>query len=265
MNIYSILGFVISAVVIGYSAFISTDNMMLFWDWPSAFIVVGGSLAATSISFPINKLGPIFKVFVKRMLMGKQFKYKDVIQEIVEVGEIMRRGESLKAFSDKTKDLFLKESLTIIEDGVIQRDELIDILNERNDNLMYNHMEDVGKIKVMAKFPPAFGMIGTTMGMIILLASLSGADAMKKIGPAMAVAVITTLYGCLITNLSFTPIAENLSAGAKENYVKNKMIIEGLKMGMVKTNPILMVEKLNSFLSPSDRVNWKDVVGKKAA
>lgn len=264
MNIYSVVGFLISAIVVGYSAFLSTDNMLLFWDWPSAFIVVGGSLAATSICFPLNKLGPIFKVFVKRMLMGKQFQYKNVIKELVDVSDLIRRGESLKAYSDKTGDFFLKESLIIIEDGVIQRDELIDLLNERNDNLMYNHMEDVGKIKVMAKFPPAFGMIGTTMGMVVLLASLSGADAMKKIGPAMAVAVITTLYGCLIANLSFVPIAENLAAGAKETYVKNKMIIEGLKMGLVKTNPILMVEKLNSFLTPTDRVNWKDVVGKKA-
>ena len=85
MNIYSVVGFLISAIVVGYSAFLSTDNMLLFWDWPSAFIVVGGSLAATSICFPLNKLGPIFKVFVKRMLMGKQFQYKNVIKELVDV------------------------------------------------------------------------------------------------------------------------------------------------------------------------------------
>ena len=118
--------------------------------------------------------------------------------------------------------------------------------------------EDTRKIKSLGKFPPAFGMMGTTIGMIVLLANLGGEDAMKMIGPAMGVCLITTLYGVIIANLFVIPIGENLEVLSRESQIRNEIILEGIKHIMEKSNPILVAEDLNSFLLPKDRLDWKN-------
>jgi chemotaxis protein MotA len=85
---------------------------------------------------------------------------------------------------------------------------------------------------------------------------------MKKMGPAMGVCLITTLYGAVVSNMLFIPVSENLIETSKDSFVKNKMIIEGVNLLMDKSNPILIVEKLNSYLSPTERLDWKNVVKK---
>src|SRR5690606_14918238 len=135
-----------------------------------------------------------------------------------------------------------------------------EMMEERNENLYHIHSEDAGKLKIVGKYPPAFGMMGTTMGMIVLLANLNGADAIKKVGPAMGVCLITTLYGTVMANFGFLPLADNLVEQSKETYLKNRIIIEGLKFLHAKENPIIAAEKLNSFLLPGDRLDWKTVL-----
>ena len=85
-------------------------------------------------------------------------------------------------------------------------------------------------------------------------------DAIKMIGPAMGVCLITTLYGVVVANLAVIPVAENLFASTKETHLKNQIIVEGVRLILGKTNPIVVAEKLNSFLPPSKRLNWKEVV-----
>ena len=96
--------------------------------------------------------------------------------------------------------------------------------------------------------------------MIVLLSNLGGADAAKTIGPAMAICLITTLYGVAVANLVIIPIAENLTANSKEIRLKNTIITEGIRLIMENKNTVLLAEELNSFLLPKDRINWKDVV-----
>jgi chemotaxis protein MotA len=83
---------------------------------------------------------------------------------------------------------------------------------------------------------------------------------MKKMGPAMGVCLITTLYGSVLSNVLFLPVSENLIDSTKDGFMKNKLIIEGVNLLMDKANPILIVEKLNSYLNPSDRLDWKKVI-----
>jgi chemotaxis protein MotA len=96
----------------------------------------------------------------------------------------------------------------------------------------------------------------------VLLGNLGGEDAMKKMGPAMAVCLITTLYGSVLSNMLFIPVSENLIESTRESFMKNKLIIEGVSLLMDKANPILIIEKLNSYLNPSDRLDWKKVIKK---
>jgi chemotaxis protein MotA len=260
MNINTILGFVIALGVLFVGLKLATDDISMFWDVPSVFIVTGGTLAAAAISFQLNRILAIIKIFIRRMLFGKRYDLTTTIKEIVQVSEAYVRGENLKTVKDSLKDHFLKEALDMMEDGVIKRDELLEIMEKRNENLAFNYMEEANKIKTVGKFPPAFGMIGTTIGMVVLLGNLGGEDAMKRMGPAMAVCLITTLYGSVLSNLAFVPIAENLIDDTKEVYQKNRIVIEGVKLIMEKQNPILIIEKLNSYLIPSQRLDWKTIV-----
>jgi chemotaxis protein MotA len=228
----------------------------LFYDIPSIFIVVGGSFASTAISFQLNRLLVLFKIFIRRVVFGQKHNYIKVINEIVGINESHRKGEAIESLPEKAKDYFLKEALDLAKGGVLSEDDILRILDERNDNMYASHLDEANKMKVVSKYPPAFGMIGTTMGMIVLLANLSKPDAMKFIGPAMGVCLITTLYGAVLANALFIPIAENLMDDSKETYLKNQIIIKGVELILKKTNPILLIEELNSFLAPSERLNW---------
>jgi chemotaxis protein MotA len=260
MNFNTIFSFIIAIAVLFIGLKLATDDIIMFWDIPSVFIVLGGTFAAAAISFQLSRVVQIFKIFVRRMLFGKGHDIPGIIKEVVMVSEAYVRGDSMKAIKDNVKDHFLKEALGMMEDGVIKRDEMLEIMAKRNENLAFNYMEEANKIKTLGKFPPAFGMIGTTIGMVVLLGNLGGEDAMKRMGPAMAVCLITTLYGSVVSNLALNPIAENLIDNTKETFHKNKVIIEGIKLIMEKQNPILIIEKLNSFLIPSQRLDWKTVV-----
>jgi chemotaxis protein MotA len=262
MNFYSIFGFIIATVVLYIGLRLSTDNMMAFYDVPSMFIVFGGTFASTAVCFQLNRFVVLFKIFLRRVVYGKKNLMPDAVKEVLLVADAFKKGDSLNEVKKKIQDPFLIEACNIIEDGIIQKNEILSIMEKRNENITYHSMEEANKIKTVSKFPPAFGMIGTTIGMIVLLGELGGEDAMKKMGPAMGVCLITTLYGAVVSNMLFIPVSENLIETSKDSFVKNKMIIEGVNLLMDKSNPILIVEKLNSYLSPTERLDWKNVVKK---
>src|SRR5947199_10423423 len=105
-------------------------------------------------------------------------------------------------------------------------------------------------LRAIGRFPPAFGLLATTLGMIGLLQKIGQPDSQKLIGPAMSIGLIGTLYGIALANLVFIPIAENLTERTVEEITLRKMIVEGACMLRAQVNPITMREGLNSFLTP---------------
>lgn len=257
MNFLSLIGLVLSTVIFIAGLRTATSDLKMFVDWPSAFIVIGGTFAAASIAFQVSKIGVLFKIFFSQYLKSKSKHLKDVIKNIMQICEGTRNGESLENLISKCQDPFLRECMELISEGILESDKVIEILKQRANQMNYLRNDDVKKIKSLGKYPPAFGMLGTTIGMIVLLANLGGADAMKMIGPAMGVCLITTLYGCAIANLFIIPVGENLEGLTKESELKNKIILEGIKHVLAKSNPVLIAEELNSFLLPKDRLDWK--------
>lgn len=262
MNINSILGFVLATVILFFGLRLASEDLTLFVDFPSAFIVLGGTFGATAIAFQLTRFMRLIKIFILKMLKGENFEMAKTVSELMKLADAFRKGESFKQLKEKTDDLFIIEGLQLLEDGIMTPEECVELMEERNRNITYSYLEDASKMKTVGKYPPAFGMIGTTIGMIVLLANLGGEDAMKMIGPAMGVCLITTLYGSVVANVFFLPVGDNLTEGAKELNLKNKIVIEGLKLIIVKSNPIIVAEKLNSYLIPSQRLDWKEVIGK---
>lgn len=262
MNIASIIGLILALIVLVVGLRLSTPDLKIFLDFPSLFIVLGGTFAATAITFQINKILTLLKIFIKHIFSGSNVDYAALIADIMKIGDAYRRGESLEAHIGKASDPFLRECLELVNDGILEREQLLRILDDRAANMNFMRSEDANKIKILGQFPPAFGMMGTTIGMIVLLANLGGEDALKTIGPAMGVCLITTLYGVVIANLAFIPIAENLTQATKQVHLKNLIIIEGIKHLLAKANPVVVAEELNSFLPPGARLDWKEVIGK---
>ena len=265
MNIYSLVGFLLAVLVLGIGLFVSSDDVSVFVDYISMFIVIGGTIAATSISIQLDKLFMLLKIFVARVLKGKKLVHADVIANLIRISEDVRSGKAMDDIAKEVDDPFLREGLEMLGTGLFGEAEAFELLKARSQNMYATYMTDTNNFKSLGKYPPAFGMMGTTIGMIVLLANLGGADAMKKIGPAMGVCLITTLYGVIIANLAVIPVGENLEASTKDLYLKNTIILAGLKLIAKKKSPVVIAENLNSFLLPKDRLNWKEVVGKKAA
>jgi chemotaxis protein MotA len=115
-------------------------------------------------------------------------------------------------------------------------------------------MHEANMFRTIGRFPPAFGLLATTLGMIAVLQKIGQADSQKLIGPAMSIGLIGTLYGIAMANLIFIPIAEALSERTREEVALRKIIVEGACLIKQQTNPVAMRESLNSFLLPKDRI-----------
>jgi chemotaxis protein MotA len=143
----------------------------------------------------------------------------------------------------------------------ISAEELRDLLETRVNTHYKLYMAEAKVFKTMAKFPPAFGLMGTTMGMIALLQSLGSPDAKNMIGPAMAIALVATLYGLVLTNFVFIPIAENLTKQTQEDLMARNIVVEGIMLMNADRPTKYVEEKVKSFLLPKQRRQ----AGRKAA
>lgn len=258
MNFSTALGFIGAATVFLHSVLTSTDNREIFLNEHGIVIVMGGTFAAASICFPVGKIFRLGLLALKKMLFGYHPNYPEVIKYIIELGDKSRTDPNfLKKEVETVKDLFLKEAIQLVNDGMTE-DQLRDILEQRIETHGKRYQIETNIFKTMAKFPPAFGLLGTTLGMIALLQKLGGEDAAKKIGPAMSIGLVATLYGISLTNFLFIPISENLAEANREDQTMRKIILEGIIMLKNKMHPLMIEEKLNSYLLPSERVSLRD-------
>lgn len=265
MNIFSLasLVFIIGVVILGIITTITPKEYHMFADLPAIFLVLGGTLGAAAITVQINRLGLLLKAFFIRLLTGKRIYYKNIIKDMMGLAEEYRGGATISSLKEKSKEPFIIEGLQMMEDNIIKGEDLFELLEERVENMFHHYSEEANRFKNLGKYPPAFGLMGTVLGMIALLSNLGGADAMKMIGPAMGTCLVATFLGIVVANVFILPIGDSLADNAKEINLKNKIIIEGLRLISEKTNPVIVAEKLNSFLLPSERLDWKDVAAKK--
>jgi chemotaxis protein MotA len=265
MNIKSIIAFVMAGGVFFLGVFTATKNPMAFVDYHAALIVFGGTVAVGAISFQIDRIMLMMKVFYHRVMRGDKINFIGIIKELMAISEAYRTNDpKLNDLIEKSSDHFIKEAMGILTDEFLEQEELEHILKLRASTMAFRYSEDAKKFKALGKFPPAMGLMGAVLGMIALLQTLGQPGAEDAIGPAMSVALVATLYGIAFANLAILPIAENLMDGAREIMAKNNMIVEGVILISKKKNKILVAEELNSYLLPNERLNWKDIEGANA-
>lgn len=255
MNFSSVFG-VMFGIFIMYSALrASADDMRFFLDFHGILIVCGGTAAAASISFPLLKVLSLIKVFILRVLGRNRVDFQNTIAQLLDLNKKASIGvTALKDSLPMIRHEFLREAVSLVSSGVLTEKEIRTALELRLKTTETRYLNEANMFRVIGRFPPAFGLLATTLGMIGILGKIGSPDSQKLIGPAMSMGLVGTLYGIALANLVFIPIAENLTTRTHEEMALRNMIVEGAVMLKSQVNPIAMRENLNSFLLPKDRV-----------
>lgn len=221
-----------------------------FWDPASVMITIGGSMAATLISFPTSQFMNGIKA-IKYIFRESNFSPQDVITTIIELANVARK-DGLLALEDRanqTDDPFLKKGLLLLVDGT--HPDLVRGIVETELVFLEQRHKDVQAVwEQIGSMGPAWGMIGTLLGLVILLKNL---DDPSTIGPSMAVALITTFYGSLLANLLAIPTCTKLKSRSAQEILMKEIMIEGLLSILAGENPRIIEEKLKTFLAPALR------------
>jgi chemotaxis protein MotA len=249
MDFTTILGFFLGIGFIVYSISL-VGPLTWFISYSSIMIVVGGTICSTMISYPLKTFINAFKA-AKHVFFDKKVDIKGNVKLIIDLANLARKEGllALEEAGDNMDDSFLKKGILLIVDGADP--ELVkDVLETEILFIEKRHMESQKVFRTLAAFSPAFGMIGTLIGLIAMLQQLENPD---TLGPSMGVALITTFYGTLIANLICSPIAEKLKTRTQEEMLLREMMIEGLLSIQAGENPRIISEKLKAFLSPIER------------
>jgi len=258
MDLASVLGIVLAFVFLMLGIIFANGDFGLFVDPASIMITIGGSFAGLMASNPLNYVLGIGKV-MRFAFFAPEVNPKDLIITLVSFSEKARR-EGLLALEDNVDELdddFLKGGIRLVVDGtdpeLVRR-----VMETELEYVIERHDRGKKLFDDWALFAPAFGMIGTLMGLILMMVNLEDKAA---IGPGMSTALITTLYGAIVANAVMMPVANKLEFRAQEEVLMKLIMIEGTLSIQAGDNPRIVRDKLIAFLEPSQRGEITQEVG----
>lgn len=253
MDLASIIGLVLAFCLMLFGmAAKGWDKVNSFWDFSSVLITFGGSLGATLAANTMQSFLAGLKSFALIFKVPKNDE-AEAIKTIIELSNIARKEGllALEESGNNIEDDFMKKGIMLIVDGTDP--ELVrNILETEMINVDTRHQAIIQFWKGLGACGPAWGMIGTLIGLILMLKDLSDPD---SIGPNMAVALVTTFYGSVLANWICSPVATKLSSYNDSEIQMKTIMIEGLLSIQAGENPRVIEEKLKSFLAPSARGN----------
>ena len=254
MDIATLVG-IVTAFLLVIGAIAVKGGLSFFIDVPSFLIVAGGTLGATLINYPLSDVIGVISV-VKKAFFSDVKQPGELVPKMVEFATIARKEGVLALENEegKAEDPFLAKALRLVVDGT--EPELIkQVLETEKSYLEERHRVGYGIFETMGTFAPAFGMIGTLIGLVMMLQMM---DDPSAIGPSMSIALITTFYGAVLANIIFLPIAGKLKKRSDEEILYKEMIIAGLLSIQSGDIPRVVEQKLNTFLAPKRRVEGKE-------
>lgn len=249
VDIATLIGLLLGIACIALAIF-AGGSAMAYVNGPSILIVVGGAIAATLMAYPLKRFMKL-PVVTAKALFNKSGDTLQIIEQLVELAEVARR-DGILALEGKAEEMdepFLVNGLRMAVDGT-DPEVIESIMETELENLMERHESGRGMLEAMGKYAPAFGMIGTLIGLVAMLANM---DDPSKIGAGMAAALITTLYGSLLANVIFLPLADKLAARSSEEVLNKTLVIQGVMAIQSGDNPRNIESKLMTFLPPTVR------------
>ncbi|MCP4394777.1 MAG: flagellar motor protein MotA [Alphaproteobacteria bacterium] len=255
MSISTIIGFVVGFGLFVVAILQMTDNYMAFIDAPSAIMVFGGTIASTYIGFEGKFVTEALKMASSIFSINQetQVSLKDEVGRIIRWGYIVQKNglQGLEADSNdlREKDNFFSFAIDLVITGYTG-DEIRELITNTVDLRTERAAQRYNILKEMAGAAPAFGMMGTLVGLVVMLQSMDDPDA---IGPGMAAALITTFYGVIAARLVFMPSSSKLKQREETIQFKNYLLTEGLALLSERKSPRYIQDKMNSFLAPEGR------------
>ncbi len=253
MDIATVIGLILgTAAIVG--SILSGGSIAAFIDVPSILVVGGGVIAATFIKWPMDQIKLIVPVYLKAILNTVP-DASVMIQQIQELAEKARKESVFALEGVPVDDGFLKKATGLAADN--RPPEVItSILQLEIDSMESRHKLGIAILEGVAADGPAMGMIGTLIGLVIMLQNLSGGP--EELGKAMAVAILTTFYGAVLANMFSGPIANKLKFYSEAEILKMNIIVAGILGIVAGENPRVIREKLDSFLPPPLRAKEDD-------
>ncbi len=250
MDIATIIGMVLgSALIVGAIALGGFDKLIIFWDTPSVLIVIGGAIASVLVAYPLRAVLQSIK-YGMISISHKEYSAQLAIEQIVSLAETARR-EGLLALENRMEEItdpFLAGGVRMAVDGMSP--EVVEaIMNTEIDAVNARHNYGRSVIANFGKYAPAFGMIGTLIGLVLMLADLNP----ETIGSGMAVALLTTLYGAIASNLFLLPMADKLGFVNDFELQVMEITLKGVVAIQAGENPRVIRQKLLTYIPPADR------------
>ncbi|SMF46892.1 motility protein A [Pseudobacteriovorax antillogorgiicola] len=242
MDLATILGAVIGTITV-MVVMILSGSLLMYWDFMSLLIVLGGAAAATMMRWPLNVFLGGVKVGMGALFNNVESS-EELIDKIIDLANKARKESILSLEKEVIENPLLAKGVRLAVDGAAP--EIIDEILSDDMRVMKKNLADGAAIyDDMGESCPAFGMIGTVIGLIVIMANLADPS---KIGPGLAVALVTTLYGAMMANMFFIPIAKKLKYRSRE-HLTNCLIIKTGVLGILNgINPKLIQQRLETYL-----------------
>ncbi len=248
MNVSTLIGIGASVLLLACVVLLSADTAMSFVNLPGLVIVLAGTLAATFISYPLREVVRVVR------LVGVVFRREDSYveedtRELVGMARLWFKGDirSVERALEETRNPFLRTGVQLVIDNTREA-EITDLLRWRIARLKARELAEAQIFRTMAAYAPAFGMIGTLVGLVNMLEVMQVGD-IATIGPRMAVALLSTFYGILLANLVCKPIAVKLERRTEQRLIAMNMVLEGVALISKRRLPSFIEETLNSFMA----------------
>ena len=254
MDLSTVIGIILAfALMIG--AIMTGGPLTLFINVPSILIVVGGTFGCILSNYSFKEVLGAFNILSKAFL-HRETKYSEAIKQLIDLSTKARKEGilSLQSAMANIKDDFLVKGIQMAVDGQ-EPESLKTMLYQEIEKLEERHEDGAEIFTTMALYAPALGMIGTLIGLVQMLQTMNNPS---TIGPAMAVALLTTFYGAVIANVMCLPVAGKLKLRSQTEVLLKTLITEGMDSIMAGENPRLMEQKLHAFIPPNERKSVYD-------
>lgn len=248
MNPSTLIGIFASSVLLASVLMFTAESPQSFLNLPGLAIVLAGTMAATFISYPLKEVVRVVRL-VGLVFRRENTYTRDDIKELVDMSRLWFKGDvrAVEAALEQTRNPFLRTGIQLVIANTREQ-EILDLLRWRINRLRARELAEAQIFRTMATYAPAFGMIGTLVGLVNMLEVMEAAD-LAVIGPRMAVALLTTFYGILLANLVFKPVAVKLERRTEERLIAMNMVLEGISLISKRRLPSFIEETLNSFVA----------------
>ena len=249
MDITTLIGILVAFGLVIVSI-MTGGTFTWFINYPSLMIVVGGTMGATLLAYPLSEVMSVFKV-AKHVFLHQSKSVQNLIALLVDFAKKARR-EGILSFESQLKDIddpFMVKGLQLAIDGM-ESNAIEEILTTEIQYIEERHKLGAEIFSTMGTFAPAVGMLGTIIGLVQMLMQMEDPS---QIGAPMAVALLTTFYGTLLANLLFLPIAGKLKTRSKQEILISQMVMEGIISIQSGDNHRIVEQKLKAFIAPKAR------------